>query len=94
MYTFKFRPVYILVASAVASLFMTGCATPNYVYRNYYQDSQCRLYYTDIWGNRVYEGVGMSSVDMTGRTLKVDCNGRAYYQDSFGNRIYVNRHCR
>lgn len=94
MYQVNFRRYCTLALAMIGAAVLTGCSTPNVAYRAYYQDSNCRYFYVDSSGNRVYEwGTGNRSFsDM--RMCQRDAMGRLYYQDSFGNRFYKQRVCR
>lgn len=86
------KQLAMVLVSVIGAAAITGCATNPY-YRTYYQDTQCRIFYVDANGNRVYEnGMGVGSKVCTkGRTWCRDANGRLYYKDSFGNVIYKTR---
>jgi len=86
------RQLWIIAVSVIGAAAITGCATNPY-YRTYYQDPQCRIFYVDGNGNRVYEnGTGMGSrACSVGRDWCRDGNGRLYYKDSFGNVVYKSR---
>ena len=84
--------VILALASVVSIAVLSGCASTNAPYRNYYLDSSCRYYYVDIWGNKVYEGM-YGDTSFVGLPLMQAPDGRWYYQDSYGNRIYTSRHC-
>lgn len=92
----RIRQLCLYVASVLGIVTLAGCSTVNPVYRTYYQDSQCRIFYVDGQGNRVYESSTASSTRdyLMGRKLCRDASGRLYYEDSFGNRIYQSRMCR
>jgi hypothetical protein len=93
MCQFKLRHYVVTSLALISTVFLIGCTPTNVAYRTYYQDAQCRLFYVDMNGNRVYEsGVVTSKVDM--RMCYRDASGRLYYQDSFGNRFYKERVCR
>lgn len=83
--------MFMLALIGVAA--MTGCSSVNPVYRTYYQDSQCKIFYVDANGQRVYDWKTSGDKAMVGRHLCRDSNGRLYYQDSWGNRIYQQRMC-
>lgn len=95
MRTFSIRQICLLVASIIGIAALTGCSTPNPVYRTYYQDSHCGIFYVDGSGNRVYEWKTSSSWRdfVAGHTMCRDANGRLYFEDSFGNRFYQHRMC-
>jgi hypothetical protein len=87
----------MLVVAALGIVMMTGCADMGKtgVYRSYYQDRECRIYYVDGLGNRVYEW-NAKPVDLEQfKRAHVGMQGYsdAVYVDSMGNQIFADRIC-
>lgn len=94
MSKFKLWQLCLLASSVIGIGLLTGCASTNVPYRTYYQDSHCRVYYVDVYGNKVYSWKSSTSCCSSGHLYcNRDCHGR-YYDDSFGNRFYKHRVCR
>lgn len=84
----------LLVVVAVSSLgALTACTNSSPVYRNYYLDRSCSVYYVNDHGEKVYGGK-YNRDDMLPLEWQQGADGRWYRQDSWGNRLYKSKYCK